>query len=1487
MLTAEQAEKQLSGIRQEEKVWFRQRLASAATLPARLAETARGLLGRDAKGREPSDWQKRFETRAKACRALDALSAADRGKVFARLFGKAAPFVEGAWQAVARTPYQVGYGRKPFRAAGDPAATQAARGGLLENLVECLKGLDQDIEWIAAWAPHLGGYGAGEALGHLLAAAIDAGGPVGDRVLEILKDSAAGRHEVGSMGRHVTRALLTCSRPEAWEFVEKLLLAAQRQEGLRQVILETVDEAHPEAFRRMVRPIVWPWQVFTADRPQVATKLVFCLGDRPAARLIPHLEVMDPGGRYQTARRLTEIKKPDAQVRETLFRLVGDATSLVREQALAGLAKCKVTDEEAAGLEKLLSRKSGDLRRGVLDLLARRLDAGALASADRLLSAGTAAERSAGLQLLRTLKETDRSAAACRERAERFAAGRAKISEDERTQLDAVLSTAGREPTLDDALGLMDPSRLTPPTPPQPRKVTFVSAAAVACLEALDRLVAEHAERQIEVTHWNGKTELMLLGDANWKFPSPDHRKPPEGDAARLPLREVWEGWWADRPAAQRDRDGLEMVRALLCPQIDRKQIAERLRKAVDPLVNGPQPKDLKYASVVFRLVWWMIRLHAPAGAAEFALDAAEAALAMVPAAELARAPKVNPDGRVDQNWDGSFRQYSSPFLKPLDLADNLPSRTAADVLRLWRLRAWVDRPAPGWPRSRVHFLLLLEAVRRGAANEHDVYDHLLGPRDNPWSQFNELGDLTARRPPTVFDEHPFLRTMAERCRNRVLEVELARGEKPTAATAPALSLGCVPGIANLIRLLRALGRSAIARGVSYYDRSRAYVFSRLISVSHPAPGDTPDAFADAVRAAGDAVPQERLLQLAVFAPQWLRFVDGVLQWKGLEDGVWWIVAHTKGTDLTVAPTPPVPGVPSPEPAGPALRPEIAERTSVTAEDLADGAVDVAWFHRAYEALGKARWAELDAAAKYAASGTGHTRARLFASAMLGELKKSELLPRITAKRQPDAVRALGLLPLPGGAKREAELLSRYRVIQEFLRTGRQFGMQRRATEKRAAQIGLANLARTAGYPDPVRLEWAMEARALGDLAKGPVTAKVGDVTVTLAVDADGLPDVAVARAGNPLKTVPPAVRKNARYAELAELKTELRRQASRMRRSLEEAMVRGDLFTGAELRQLFGHPVLAAMLRRLVLLGDGSIGYPAEGGQLLVAHDGRREPVGKAEALRIAHPHDLLAGGAWHLWQRECFSAERVQPFKQVFRELYPITAAEKGRGRDDAEAAVSRRYAGQQINPGQAMALFGSRGWLADAGEGVRRVFHEAGLIAAVTFQNPFFTAAEVEGLTLEGVRFFRRGTWRNLALEEVPPRLFSEVMRDVDLVVSVAHRGGVDPEASASTMEMRAALLTETCSLLKIGNVRVQPPHVLVNGALGKYSVHLGSAVTHKRPGGAVFLVPVHAAHRGRLFLPFADDDPRTAEVISKVVLLARDREIQDPTILDQLR
>ena len=101
------------------------------------------------------------------------------------------------------------------------------------------------------------------------------------------------------------------------------------------------------------------------------------------------------------------------------------------------------------------------------------------------------------------------------------------------------------------------------------------------------------------------------------------------------------------------------------------------------------------------------------------------------------------------------------------------------------------------------------------------------------------------------------------------------------------------------------------------------------------------------------------------------------------------------------------------------------------------------------------------------------------------------------------------------------------------------------------------------------------------------------------------------------------------------------------------------------------------------------------------------------------------------------------------------------------------------------------------------------------------------------------------------------------------------------------MRATLLRETCELLGLGNVEVKGSHAIIQGTLGQYSVHLGSASTMLLPGTYLPIVAVHSQHRGRLFLPFADDDPRSAEVMSKVLMLARDREIRDPNILDWIR
>ena len=135
--------------------------------------------------------------------------------------------------------------------------------------------------------------------------------------------------------------------------------------------------------------------------------------------------------------------------------------------------------------------------------------------------------------------------------------------------------------------------------------------------------------------------------------------------------------------------------------------------------------------------------------------------------------------------------------------------------------------------------------------------------------------------------------------------------------------------------------------------------------------------------------------------------------------------------------------------------------------------------------------------------------------------------------------------------------------------------------------------------------------------------------------------------------------------------------------------------------------------------------------------------------------------------------------------------------------------------------------------------------------------------------------------MKISEIPPVIFSEVMRDVDLAVSVAHAGSVAPETSHSTIEMRSVLVELTMPLFHFKNVTIKGSFAHIEGKLGKYNIHLGSGVIHQE------VLPVHSQNRGRLFLPFVDEDPKTAEILTKIIFFAEDDKIKDPSILNQIK
>src|SRR5262249_15168801 len=155
----------------------------------------------------------------------------------------------------------------------------------------------------------------------------------------------------------------------------------------------------------------------------------------------------------------------------------------------------------------------------------------------------------------------------------------------------------------------------------------------------------------------------------------------------------------------------------------------------------------------------------------------------------------------------------------------------------------------------------------------------------------SDLSKLTAypSGPEGELHANPRLREVVERCRTRILEVELARGENPTAATRPARALSSVIGLDYLMRFLKALGDRPFDR--EYSGLSRAAVFTRLIRVTSPAPKDTREEFAPRIGTL-ETCRHNRLIQLAFLAPQWLPHVEYTLGWEGLREGVWWFFAH-------------------------------------------------------------------------------------------------------------------------------------------------------------------------------------------------------------------------------------------------------------------------------------------------------------------------------------------------------------------------------------------------------------------------------------------------------------------------------------------------------------------------------------------------------------------------------------------------------------------
>jgi hypothetical protein len=457
-------------------------------------------------------------------------------------------------------------------------------------------------------------------------------------------------------------------------------------------------------------------------------------------------------------------------------------------------------------------------------------------------------------------------------------------------------------------------------------------------------------------------------------------------------------------------------------------------------------------------------------------------------------------------------------------------------------------------------------------------------------------------------------------------------------------------------------------------------------------------------------------------------------------------------------------------------------------------------------------------------------------------------------------IAAYGLLPLQDGET----VQDRYQALREVAKRGPKLGPNRRHTHAAAIDVALDHLAQVAGFPDLSSLEWECEARIAG---AAPPDARIGDYSAGLRT-AGAEPVIVVSKAGQPLKSVPAAVRAHPSYAALREYQELLRDQARRLRAGrIERLVATGAELEPGELARLRGLPSGAALLSALV--------WRDRAGEI-----GLLDRLDLTGPVTAVHPFVLYSRYELSRWQAEIVRRRVRQPVKQVFRELYLVTPAE----RDAVD--VSHRFAGHAVNGKVAGQLLSGRGWSTHGEYDKHQATRLAapGLTAALRCElrgyfglGDVVVTGEVQFLTDSGP----------VPLAEVPPLAFSEVMRDLDLVVSVA---GTEPAGYASPVSAhsRAQLLSALIEDLGLDRVTVEGSAAVVRGSRATYRVHLTSGSIHLEPGGYLCAVPASfggTAHK-QLFLPFADEDRMTSVILSKVLLLNDDEHITDPVILAQL-
>lgn len=316
--------------------------------------------------------------------------------------------------------------------------------------------------------------------------------------------------------------------------------------------------------------------------------------------------------------------------------------------------------------------------------------------------------------------------------------------------------------------------------------------------------------------------------------------------------------------------------------------------------------------------------------------------------------------------------------------------------------------------------------------------------------------------------------------------------------------------------------------------------------------------------------------------------------------------------------------------------------------------------------------------------------------------------------------------------------------------------------------------------------------------------------------------------------------------------------------------------------------------------------------GRVMDIHGQAIEGLDETTQVVLWHPIDYSSDKvlAWRTWLME---NEIQQPIKQAFREIYVLTAAEENTN------TYSNRFAGHILRQHQFNSLAKIRGWRYSLYGGWDNPAYWATVYMPEHGLTAEFVIEGVHGdhlyansgiclyVSTDQVRFIR--SREVVPLEQIPPRVFSEVFRDVDLFVGVCSIGN-DPEwadrgelpqqyhgywraysfgdlsASAETRKQTLELLLPR---LKIRDQAwLDGRFLYVKGKHRTYKIHLGSGNILMEPNDQYLCIVANRSQQQGpkdVFLPFEGDQVFSV-ILSKAFLLAEDDKIKDYTITRQI-